>query len=61
MREEEKRGLVYIIVCLVGWFVCLLVCFLFILNFFLGKMFTFFEVLEKKLEASFYFSVLQKK
>jgi len=48
---------------LFGWLVGLFVCwfvYLFILNFFLGNFFTFFEVLEKKLEASFYFSVLQK-
>ncbi len=38
-----------------------MVCFLIILNFFWGKIFTVFEVLEKNLEASFYFSVLQQK
>jgi hypothetical protein len=51
MREEEKRGLVYIIVWLVGWF-----CWFFFLkkfNFFFCKIFTAFEVLEKNLEASF--------
>ncbi len=47
MGEEEKRGLVYIIV-LLGWFV-----------FYLFKtFFIVFEVLEKNLEVSFYFSVL---
>jgi len=61
VREEEKRGLVYIIVWLVGWFVCLLVFLIFIFNFFFGKIFIDFEVLEKNLEASFYFSVLPKK
>jgi hypothetical protein len=56
MREEqEKRGLVYIIVCLVGLF------FKIYLKLFLGKNFTVFEVLEKNLEASFYFSFLPKK
>jgi hypothetical protein len=50
MGEEEKRGLVYIVV-LLGWFV-----------FYLFKtFFIVFEVLEKKLEVSFYFSVLPKR
>jgi hypothetical protein len=50
MGEEEKRGLVYIIV-LLAWFV-----------FYLFKtFFIVFEVLEKNLEASLYFSVLPNK
>jgi hypothetical protein len=57
-RREEGTCLHH---CLVCWFVCLMVCFLIILNFFWGKIFTVFEVLEKNLEASFYFSVLQQK
>ncbi len=53
-------------ICLYHWdlsislFACL-VCFFTYLKLSFGEIFTVFEVLEKNLEASFYFSVLEKK
>jgi hypothetical protein len=53
---------VYIIVWLVGLCVCwFVIIYLFFKNNFMAKFSLFSEVLEKNLEASFYFSVLQKK
>jgi hypothetical protein len=64
MREEEKRGLVYIIVWLVGlfvWFVCLLVFLKFIFNFFFLEKFSLFLKFWRKTWKHVFISVFYQK